>query len=99
MPKVNPIAMPKWIQQRYAVLWSIKKDKPFNHVEIMKILSEKEPILISVFISELKKAGWLESQLNPDDARKRAYTLKSPEEIFLNMAKVEKEEIHVKQNR
>ena len=51
MSKVNPIAMPKWIQQRYAVLWYVKKDKPFNHVDIMKILGEKEPILISVFIS------------------------------------------------
>ena len=96
MPNVNRIAMPKWIQQRYAVLWSIKRDKSFNHVEAMKILGEKESILISVFISELKKAGWIESQLNPDDARKRLYSLKSPEEIFLNMAKVEKEEVQIK---
>ena len=96
MAKFNPIAMPKWIQQRYAVLWSVKKDKKFTHEEAMKIIGEKEPILISVFISELKKAGWLESQLNPDDARKRVYVLKSPEEIFLNMAKIEREVTHIK---
>lgn len=95
--KINPMAMPKWIQQRYAVLWSIKKDNPITHEEIMKLLGEKEPILISVFISELKKAEWLESQLNPDDARKRVYILKSPEEIFLNMAKAQKQEIQIKQ--
>ena len=94
--KTNPIAMPKWIQQRYSVLWSVKRDAPFNHVEAMQILGEKEPILMSVFISELRKAEWLESKLNPKDARKRIYVLKSPEKIFLHMAKIEKQEIHIK---
>lgn len=41
----------------------------------------------NVFFSDLKKAGWLEVNLNSDDTRKRVYKLKSPEEAIREMVK------------
>jgi type I restriction enzyme M protein len=37
---------------------------------------------INVFLSELRKRGWLEVKLDPEDARKRIYKLISREEII-----------------
>ena len=79
-------ALPKWIQERYAILWAKKNTEPFTHEEAMKMLKEKEPVLISVFLSELRKAGWLEAKLDKKDARRRIYTLIQPEQIFMGMA-------------
>ena len=33
-------------------------------------------------LSELRKAGWLRIKINPDDARKRIYTLNLPESVI-----------------
>jgi len=32
-------------------------------------------------LSELRKAGWLELMIDPQDARKRIYHLKTPEDV------------------
>ena len=69
--------LPKWIQKRYAILWMKFKDKSFTHEQAVKILKEDEQ-LISVFLSDLKKAEWLDVALDPKDTRKRFYRLKEP---------------------
>lgn len=78
----NPI--PKWIQQRYAILWHKFSDREFNHDDAVKILKEKKE-LISVLLSDLKKAGWLDVQLNPKDSRMRLYRLKEPNRVLQEM--------------
>lgn len=83
----NPL--PKWLMRRYAVLWAKLKDKKFSYEKAQKILKDKNTVL-SVVLSELKKAGWLSVDLNPKDARKRVYKLKSLDKAFKELAKVKK---------
>lgn len=73
-------ALPKWVIQRYSLLWKAFKTKEFGYDEASKILKEKEERLVSVVLSELKKHGWLTLKIHPEDSRKRIYQLKSPEE-------------------
>ena len=43
--------------------------------------------MVSVILSEMRKAGWLEVRLDPEDARKRLYKLKAPDEVVKEIAK------------
>ena len=65
--------------KRYSLLWNKFKDKEFTHKKSSKILKEKDKRVVSLFLSDLKKYGWLEVRLNPQDSRIRLYKLKSPE--------------------
>lgn len=74
-------ALPKWLMQRYSLLWRSFGPKQFSHLQASKSLKEKKEALASVILSELKKNGWLVLELDPKDSRKRLYTLRSPEEV------------------
>lgn len=76
--------LPSWIQKRYAVLWNKFNEKEFTYSEAEKALKDKKKG-INVFLSDLRKAGWLEVALNSEDTRKRVYKLKSPEKAFKEM--------------
>ena len=77
----NPL--PKWVMQRYAILWNKFNDREFNYESASKSL--KDDKTVSIALSELRQAGWLENQLDPKDARKRIYRLKSPEQAVKEM--------------
>jgi len=79
--------LPSWTMQRYAKLWSSFKSKEFTHEQASKILKEKDPNLVSVILSYLRKYGWLSTKLHPIDTRKRIYQLKSPEQATKDMLK------------
>ena len=74
--------LPKWIMRKYAKLWKKFRDTEFEHSEAEEILEENA----SVIISFLKKNSWLSIRLNPEDSRKRLYTLKGPEQAIGEMA-------------
>ena len=75
--------IPKWLQQRYSKLLNDLGKKEFKFEAARKILSKDQEKIVSIIISELKKAGWLNiTKLDPNDSRKRFYVLKTPEEIF-----------------
>ncbi|MDI6655699.1 MAG: hypothetical protein QME59_07460, partial [Candidatus Hydrothermarchaeota archaeon] len=60
------IQLPKWLEHRYSILWDIFKDSPFGMEDAIKVLQEKNKDRkdeIPVFISELRKAGWLKAEL------------------------------------
>ena len=76
-------AIPKWVMNRYSILWNEFKDKEFNHEEALKTLNKDK--MLSIVLSELRQAGWLEMKLSPEDARKRIYKLKSPEQAVKEM--------------
>ena len=78
--------LPKWLMQRYSLLWVKFKDKEFNHEQATQTLPDDER-MVSVILSEMRKAGWLEMRLDPEDARRRLYKLKSPEEVVKEIAK------------
>ena len=80
----NPIA--KWLQERYALLLRELKDQEFNFDIARKVLKKDQPKIVSIILSELKKAGWVDiTKLDPKDSRKRYYKLRKPEEIYQDM--------------
>jgi len=81
------LPLPKWVMQRYSLLWKAFKTKEFEYDEASKVLKEKEERLVSVVLSELKKHGWLTLKIHPEDSRKRIYQLKKPEEAIKEMTK------------
>jgi type I restriction enzyme M protein len=76
--------LPAWIEKRYKYLWEGFKESSFRFEDAAKILKDKmrdDGRQVNVFLSELRKGGWLEVEFNREDARKRIYKLKSIEEI------------------
>ena len=78
--------IPAWIQKRYALLWNKFKDKEFTFEQAEKVLKNNQKG-INVFLSDLRKAGWLKAGLNSEDNRKRVYKLKSPDQVYKEMNK------------
>ena len=70
--------LPKWIMQRYSILWNTFNDKEFDHDAAFNLLNNEKTV--SIAISKLRKNGWLEIKLDENDARRRLYKLKSPEQ-------------------
>jgi len=77
--------LPKWIMKRYSKLWTKFKNKEFTREDAEKILNGDTSL--AVFLSNLRKAGWLEMKLHPDDARKTIYKLKNPTDAILEEIK------------
>lgn len=78
-------AIPKWVQVRYAKLWNKYNSKEVAYSEIEKVLKIDGKNTISVFLNELRTAGWLTMKLDEKDARKRSYVFKSPEIVVKQM--------------
>jgi len=79
-------ALPKWEMRAYAALWNKYKSKEFGHEEACKILKQKKEV-VSVLLSDIKKAGWVEAKLDQKDSRKRVYILKNPEKAINEIIK------------
>ena len=77
--------LPRWIMKRYSILWNKFKDKEFTHKKATEALKEKDKRVVSLCLSDIKKYGWLEVRLNPEDSRIRLYKLKGPEEAVKEM--------------
>ena len=77
--------IPNWLLQRYAVLFRKYRNKEFTFKEAMKVIKEEDKVYASMVLSELRKAGWLEIKINPEDARKRIYNLIMPETAIENI--------------
>ena len=75
----------KWVMKRYSKLWNTFKDKEFNYRQASRALNDDK--MMSVILSDLKKAGWLEIKLHPEDSRKRIYKLKNPEEAIKDITR------------
>ena len=71
-------AIPKWVWNRYSLLWKKFKDKPFTYKEAEKVLKYDDKTAISVTFLELRRAGWLSVELSKEDTRKRLYKLTPP---------------------
>jgi len=74
--------LPDWLDRRYSVLWESFKDANFTFENASKVLMEKNKDRwedITAILSGLRKAGWLHTEFDPHDARKRIYRLRSKE--------------------
>jgi hypothetical protein len=81
-----PELLAKWIMRRYLVLWQKFGTDKFTFDEAVKELEDKSEIT-SLFLSELKKAEWLDIQLDEKDSRKRIYQLRPLDKVFKEIAK------------
>ena len=80
--------LPKWLMKRYAILWQKFREREFQHSEACRVLQDDREF-VSLILSDLKKAQWLEVRINPQDSRKRVYRLISPEEAVRGMGESE----------
>jgi hypothetical protein len=76
--------LPKWLMKRYSMLWRDTRGSPFTHEDAQAILRLSEG-LTSAVLSELRKAGWLSAEMDPNDTRKRIYTIIGPEDAVKAM--------------
>ena len=77
--------VPRWLMDRYSLLYQKYKDKSFTFQDAMKTIKENDKVYMSMVLSELRKSGWLEIKIDPEDARKRIYNLNTPEEVVQNI--------------
>jgi len=86
----------KWLDERYKILWESLGGNSFGFDEAVQILRDKihdPPEQVNVILSELRKAGLLNVQFHPKDARKRIYMLKSKTEMISETLTIEKEHL------
>jgi type I restriction enzyme M protein len=79
------LELSEWLENRYSILWSEFGNREFDREEAIKTLHEKnkdDEKTVAVVLSELRKAGVLNVKLDPKDARKRVYILKSKKEVI-----------------
>jgi DNA-binding MarR family transcriptional regulator len=74
--------IPKWVQERYAKLWNKYQENGVTYEDIQDTLKMDDRNVISVFLNELKKAGWIDVQLSEKDSRQRVYILRTPNEVM-----------------
>ena len=88
--------MPKWLKQRYSILWESFKEDTFTMdkaVEILKSKSKARKEDVAVYISELRKLGYLIAKSNETDYRKRIYTLQPIKDIVTELRSMDKTEL------
>ena len=76
----------KWIMKRYLVLWRNVGSAEFDFDRALQVLQKLQKPddkgVVGLFLSELRKAGWLDVKFDPEDTRKRIYRLKPYESMF-----------------
>lgn len=90
------IKLPRWLEHRYSILQESFNNSIFTMDEAVTVLEQKNKDKkkeIPVFLSELKKAGWLNVELDKTDSRKRLYSLKPKKDIITEFLTTKKEEI------
>jgi len=88
--------VPNWLEKRYSILWDSFGNFPFSLEDAAKALEEKNKDrrdAIPVFLSELRKAGWIQVKSNPSDARKSIYRLRSRKSVIREAFSIEQEKL------
>lgn len=88
----------KWLELRYSILNEAFSGRPFSAEEAEAKLKARMGDAegskgMAVFLSELKKAGWVSIELDPADSRKRLYKLKTKEAIIADVFEAGKEKL------
>jgi len=75
---------------RYCKLWFNFGKKEFTHAQADQALAGDKTTL-SVILSQIRKAGWLETRLDENDGRKRRYRLKNPVKMVGEIAEAKQD--------
>lgn len=68
----------KWLNRRYLVMAKHYGTKKFGFDDASKFLKRNfndSDQIVSLVLSEFKKAGWINIEIDPEDSRKRIYSL------------------------
>ena len=79
-------SLPKWLQKRYASLRYEFEEDFFSFKQAEELLGDDSRI-VNLCLSELRKAGWLESERDPKDSRKKRYHIINVGEVYDKIAK------------
>jgi len=75
--------VPEWVERRYEILWDTFGEKAFRFEDAAKVLMDKNKDAweqVPVFLSQLRKAGFLVVESDERDARQKVYRLESRRE-------------------
>jgi type I restriction enzyme M protein len=75
--------VPDWVERRYEILWDSFGEKAFRFEDAAKVLMDKNKDAweqVPVFLSQLRKAGFLVVESDVRDARQKVYRLESRRE-------------------
>lgn len=79
---------PKWLMRRYLVIRSsFPKQKKFSFKEAQETLQDDSRI-VNLCLSELRKLGWIESEPDPKDSRRKQYYLKDMGKVYDEITKM-----------
>ncbi len=90
-----PDNMPKWIEARYRALYDCFGRDEFRREQAVEALKDfgDDPKNVSVILSELRKLGLSEVELDPQDNRSRIYRLVNIEDVIRESLRPQGEEI------
>jgi type I restriction enzyme M protein len=77
--------VPEWVERRRRILWDAFGGSTFRFEDAAKVLMDRNKDAweqVPVFLSELRKAGWLLVESDVRDARQKLYRLKSKDVEF-----------------
>ncbi len=70
--------LPNWLTRRYLLMAKNFKTEFFSFADAEKFIKKNfgdSSQMVSLILSEFKKAGWLKVEIDPQDSRKRKYSL------------------------
>ncbi len=70
--------LPNWLNRRYLLMAKNFKTDTFNFADAEKFIKKNfgdSSQMVSLILSEFKRAGWLKVEIDPKDSRKRNYSL------------------------
>ncbi len=78
-----------WQFKAYSKLYRKKRLVEFSYEEARRILGrgpdEKERLILSRMLTDLKQRGWLTAKQDPSNKRKKLYRLNPPDKTFLKV--------------
>ena len=88
--------LPEHLRVRYDILLERFQNSPFTFEEAARLLFEKKENhkdSLMAYLSELKNAGLISVSKDPNDARRKVYTLKSRSDFLRELVKIDSESL------
>jgi hypothetical protein len=70
-----PFYLPRWLLLRLVGLYDKFKTKEFSFEDSLTILNDDSRV-VAIVLSDLNKNGWVDIKHDPNDSRKKLYSLK-----------------------
>ena len=78
--------IPKWLHRRYILFRSEFGSNKFSFQEAQELLQE-DSRMVNLLLAGLRKYGWLISEKDPNNPRKKLYQLKNLDKVYKELEK------------